>query len=40
MLIAAMFIVFLQNSIRANLEQHFISFEGLAHLDWYFIKVG
>ena len=36
----AMFIFFLQDSwICASLEQHSISFDGLAYLDWHFMEV-
>ena len=41
MFTAAMFIIFfLRDSyICASLEQHSISFDGLAHLDWHFMEV-
>ena len=41
MFTAAMFIFFLQDSEKcASLEQHFISFDRLAHLDWHIMELG
>ena len=38
---AAIFLFFLARFLkRASLEQHSISFDGLAHLDWHFMEVG
>ena len=40
MFTAAMFIFFCEIPICESLEQHSISFDGLAHLDWHFMEVG
>ena len=39
MFTAAMFIFFCEIPICESLEQHSISFDGLAHLDWHFMEV-
>ena len=41
MFTASTFIFFLESSeMCASLEQHYIPFDSLTHLDWHFMEVG